>query len=114
MDGLARLEYRGYDSAGVVVVDDGELVTLKAEGKLEARLREKLDGRGFAVGNLWPRAHALGDPWRAVGAQCPSDGGLEAAVWRSSTTASSRTSSSLKQKLAGDGMELQSRRPIPR
>ncbi len=42
MDGLGRLEYRGYDSAGVVVIDGGELSTLKAEGKLE-RLREKLD-----------------------------------------------------------------------
>jgi glucosamine--fructose-6-phosphate aminotransferase (isomerizing) len=41
MDGLRRLEYRGYDSAGVVAVGDGELRTLKAEGKLE-RLREKL------------------------------------------------------------------------
>jgi glutamine---fructose-6-phosphate transaminase (isomerizing) len=41
MDGLRRLEYRGYDSAGVVAVADGKLHTLKAEGKLE-RLREKL------------------------------------------------------------------------
>jgi glutamine---fructose-6-phosphate transaminase (isomerizing) len=41
MDGLRRLEYRGYDSAGVVTVAGGELRTLKAEGKLE-RLREKL------------------------------------------------------------------------
>ncbi|HXO41956.1 MAG TPA: glutamine--fructose-6-phosphate transaminase (isomerizing) [Thermoanaerobaculia bacterium] len=41
MDGLRRLEYRGYDSAGVVAVAGGELRTLRAEGKLE-RLREKL------------------------------------------------------------------------
>jgi glucosamine--fructose-6-phosphate aminotransferase (isomerizing) len=41
MEGLHRLEYRGYDSAGVVAVDGGKLRTLKAEGKLE-RLREKL------------------------------------------------------------------------
>jgi len=41
MDGLRRLEYRGYDSAGVVAVAGGELRTLKAEGKLD-RLREKL------------------------------------------------------------------------
>jgi glucosamine--fructose-6-phosphate aminotransferase (isomerizing) len=41
MDGLGRLEYRGYDSAGVVAVDHGALHTLKAEGKL-ANLREKL------------------------------------------------------------------------
>jgi glucosamine--fructose-6-phosphate aminotransferase (isomerizing) len=41
VEGLARLEYRGYDSAGVVVLDGGVLATVKAEGKLE-RLREKL------------------------------------------------------------------------
>ncbi len=44
IDGLQRLEYRGYDSAGVVVVDGGELVTVKAEGKL-GNLRQKLAGR---------------------------------------------------------------------
>jgi glutamine---fructose-6-phosphate transaminase (isomerizing) len=41
IDGLRRLEYRGYDSAGVVVVDGGALDTVKAEGKLD-RLVEKL------------------------------------------------------------------------
>jgi glucosamine--fructose-6-phosphate aminotransferase (isomerizing) len=41
MEGLRRLEYRGYDSAGVVAGAGGELRTLKAEGKLD-RLREKL------------------------------------------------------------------------
>ncbi|HKH48796.1 MAG TPA: glutamine--fructose-6-phosphate transaminase (isomerizing) [Thermoanaerobaculia bacterium] len=42
MDGLRRLEYRGYDSAGVVAVQDGTLQTAKAEGKLD-RLKEKLE-----------------------------------------------------------------------
>ncbi len=42
VDGLKRLEYRGYDSAGVVVVDDGRLATVKTEGKLD-RLRELLE-----------------------------------------------------------------------
>jgi glucosamine--fructose-6-phosphate aminotransferase (isomerizing) len=42
MDGLRRMEYRGYDSAGVVAVRNGELQTAKAEGKLE-RLKEKLE-----------------------------------------------------------------------
>jgi glutamine---fructose-6-phosphate transaminase (isomerizing) len=41
VEGLSRLEYRGYDSAGLVVVEDGSLATVKAEGKLE-RLKEKL------------------------------------------------------------------------
>ncbi|MCB2080399.1 MAG: glutamine--fructose-6-phosphate transaminase (isomerizing), partial [Novosphingobium sp.] len=34
VDGLRRMEYRGYDSAGVCTVVDGELVRRRAEGKL--------------------------------------------------------------------------------
>ncbi|MEM9085231.1 MAG: glutamine--fructose-6-phosphate transaminase (isomerizing) [Pseudomonadota bacterium] len=34
VDGLRRMEYRGYDSAGVCTVDDGALVRRRAEGKL--------------------------------------------------------------------------------
>jgi len=48
IDGLRRLEYRGYDSAGVVVVADGRLDAVRAEGKLDrlvAKLAERpLDG----------------------------------------------------------------------
>jgi glucosamine--fructose-6-phosphate aminotransferase (isomerizing) len=43
LDGLRRLEYRGYDSAGVVVPIDGSLATVKAKGKLD-RLVAKLAG----------------------------------------------------------------------
>ena len=41
IEGLRRLEYRGYDSAGVSYVQGGELHVVKAEGKLSA-LEEKL------------------------------------------------------------------------
>jgi glucosamine--fructose-6-phosphate aminotransferase (isomerizing) len=34
VDGLKRMEYRGYDSAGVCTVDGGQLVRRRAEGKL--------------------------------------------------------------------------------
>jgi glucosamine--fructose-6-phosphate aminotransferase (isomerizing) len=34
VDGLKRMEYRGYDSAGVCTVHDGELVRRRAPGKL--------------------------------------------------------------------------------
>jgi glucosamine--fructose-6-phosphate aminotransferase (isomerizing) len=47
MDGLRRLEYRGYDSAGVVAILDGTLQTAKAEGKLD-RLKEKLEKHPLA------------------------------------------------------------------
>ena len=42
MDGLARLEYRGYDSAGLAVVTpEGDFAVRRAEGKL-SRLADKL------------------------------------------------------------------------
>ncbi len=47
IDGLKKLEYRGYDSAGIVVVRGGELETVKAEGKLE-RLQASLAERSVA------------------------------------------------------------------
>ena len=34
LDGLRRLEYRGYDSAGVAIIDGGVLRTDKRAGKL--------------------------------------------------------------------------------
>jgi glucosamine--fructose-6-phosphate aminotransferase (isomerizing) len=36
MEGLRRVEYRGYDSAGIAVVSDGDLGVRKAEGKIDA------------------------------------------------------------------------------
>jgi glucosamine--fructose-6-phosphate aminotransferase (isomerizing) len=43
LDALGRLEYRGYDSAGIAVIDaDGALAGSKAEGKL-SRLAERLN-----------------------------------------------------------------------
>ena len=39
-DGLKRLEYRGYDSAGICTIDHGELVRRRAEGKLDNLARE--------------------------------------------------------------------------
>src|SRR4029079_18159329 len=40
LDGLKRLEYRGYDSAGVAVVNGHGLQTARAEGKLEELVRK--------------------------------------------------------------------------
>jgi len=43
LDGLQRLEYRGYDSAGIAVLDGGSITVAKAAGKL-TRLRAGLEG----------------------------------------------------------------------
>jgi glutamine---fructose-6-phosphate transaminase (isomerizing) len=42
--GLSKLEYRGYDSAGISVVRDGEIEAVRAVGNLDA-LRAKLEQR---------------------------------------------------------------------
>jgi glucosamine--fructose-6-phosphate aminotransferase (isomerizing) len=49
LQGLRRLEYRGYDSAGVAVLSGGRLVTRKRAGKL-ANLTEALDGEPLDAG----------------------------------------------------------------
>ena len=55
--GLRRLEYRGYDSAGVAVAHNGSLAVSKAEGKLDrlvARLEEApLPGRAGIGHTRW-------------------------------------------------------------
>jgi glutamine---fructose-6-phosphate transaminase (isomerizing) len=43
IDGLRRLEYRGYDSAGVAVVRNGKIERRRSAGKL-ARLEEAIEG----------------------------------------------------------------------
>ncbi len=47
LDGLRRLEYRGYDSAGIAVVSGGELLRRRAAGKL-GNLAESLAREPFA------------------------------------------------------------------
>jgi glutamine---fructose-6-phosphate transaminase (isomerizing) len=54
VDGLRRLEYRGYDSAGIAVVRAGQLLRRRSAGKLaalEASLRERPLTGEFGVGH---------------------------------------------------------------
>jgi glutamine---fructose-6-phosphate transaminase (isomerizing) len=46
LEGLERLEYRGYDSAGVAVLAHGDIRVVRAEGKL-THLVEKLSGEAL-------------------------------------------------------------------
>ncbi len=55
LDGLQELEYRGYDSAGIAVIEDDKLYSFKAIGKLK-NLREKTkdfsaEGFGISIGH---------------------------------------------------------------
>jgi glucosamine--fructose-6-phosphate aminotransferase (isomerizing) len=55
VDSLKRLEYRGYDSAGVAAVVDGKVERRRAQGKiknLEAVLAEAAAGRQNGIGHV--------------------------------------------------------------
>src|SRR5690242_6871656 len=45
LDGLRRLEYRGYDSAGISVIRDHEIATCKRKGKIEEGLAKLLEAK---------------------------------------------------------------------
>ncbi len=57
LEGLKRLEYRGYDSAGFALVEDGQLVVEKSAGRLSefmASLGESLpSGRAAIAHTRW-------------------------------------------------------------
>ena len=63
MEGLSKLEYRGYDSAGIAVYNDGKIDVEKCVGRLDA-LRQKIVGHE-PVGTLasaTPGGPPMGNP----------------------------------------------------
>lgn len=51
LDGLSKLEYRGYDSAGIAVFNNNEIEVAKAKGRLSV-LSEKTDGGNSVKGTM--------------------------------------------------------------
>ncbi len=50
LSGLHKLEYRGYDSAGIAVLQNGKIRIVKAKGRL-SQLEEKLAAEGSPLGS---------------------------------------------------------------
>ena len=74
LSGLKRLEYRGYDSAGLAVLQDGTVEIRRDAGKLE-NLVTAMVARTAVVWTGRDRTYTLGYAWRTQSAKCTSSSG---------------------------------------
>ena len=96
LDGLAKLEYRGYDSAGLAVQNAaGKIEVVKAKGRLKV-LSEMTDGGSAVSGTLRHRPYPLGYSRRTVRSSTPTRTIPVTRKSLSYTTASLKTTWKLK------------------
>ena len=70
IDGLRRLEYRGYDSAGICTLNGAGAQIYRAQGKLLNLENILRDTPATGTPRHW--SYPLGDPWAPFGGQRPS------------------------------------------
>ena len=92
IEGLRRLEYRGYDSSGVVTIDDGEFEITKTAGRIDDLAAKLQTAAGSAARSAWATRAGRRTARRPTRTRIRTSAAT--ASWRSCTTASSKTSAS--------------------
>ena len=113
--GLEKLEYRGYDSAGVSVIEDGEVDSVRAVGNL-ANLRAAVErARRATAASRSPRHRRppasptpAGPPTAGSPRRTPTPTATAPTASTSSSTGSSRTTPSLRRGWQAEGQDFSS------
>ena len=71
LDGLSKLEYRGYDSAGIAVYNGAEIAVAKSRGRLHVLSELTQEGEKSSR-DKWDWAYEMGDTWFTIGSECTS------------------------------------------
>lgn len=71
LDGLSKLEYRGYDSAGIAVYDGNKIQMQKAMGRLKV-LEEMTQNGATLPGTVGIGPYEMGNAWGTFRSECTS------------------------------------------